>query len=312
MFGFRSHAKCIAYETKYLMRPRFWPPTTFPVPILWERAKAMFAVMLGKVGSAMQLAHRQTYAREQRRNLLLFLEPVEKLVRTLLCIEAITLLLMTPQGTKIRHTTPQRVPDPPPQVGKSKPRPEASRIHAAMMTIAAHHPRIDPRVTERELRERLAALEARRTHDLFDPPPLNGHLNVIRWVHDPQTRIAPPVLPKGLVLDDHTLDAMRVSVDPPGAAPDDADGTFYGPMLAIARRIDALERVLANPLPAIRRLARRIASIPRAHLEAPWPQRWRATRWLQGCPEFYNACILAKPAFAALDRAYAMPPHDPG
>lgn len=32
----------------------------------------------------------------------------------------------------------------------------------------------------------------------------------------------------------------------------------------------------------------------------------------RACLEFDNACILAKPVFAALDRAYALPPHDPG
>jgi hypothetical protein len=62
----------------------------------------------------------------------------------------------------------------------------------------------------------------------------------------------------------------------------------------------------------LRRLARRIASIPREHFQAPWPRRYRAVRWAPGCREFYNACILAKPAFAALDRAYGMPPDDPG
>lgn len=71
----------------------------------------------------------------------------------------------------------------------------------------------------------------------------------------------------------------------------------------------SVEDDLAGPLLP---LARRIASMPQEHFQVPWSRRYRAVRWAHGCREFYNACILAKPAFAALDRAYAMPPDDPG
>ena len=125
----------------------------------------MFATLTTRFGSAMRLACRRTWTPQQRRDLILHLEPVEKLVRVLMIVEAITLLVMTPLGLKLRQTTkPCRIPDPPPQVGTHKPHPEASRLRAAMMTIAAHQPRIDPRVAEREAREaeqkRAAALRA--------------------------------------------------------------------------------------------------------------------------------------------------------
>ena len=321
MLTFRTPSQASAYETKYMMRPFTDPPTTHAVPTLWERAKAMFATTLSKAGSAMRLAFRRVWTPQQRRNLILHLEPVEKLVRVLMIIEAITLLVMTPQGLKLRQTTkPCAIPEPPPQVGTRKPHPEAGRIHAAMMTIAANRPRIDPRVAEREAREaeqkRMAALDVQRQRfEDFDSRALNGHFNVIHWTDDPAMRTAPSTLPRSLVLDDLTLSTFnasaRVTIDPPD---EDPEGMWdlTGPMLPLARRIDALQRILANPWPAIRRLARRIASIPPGYFTAPWPRRYRAVRWAHGCREFYNACILARPAFAVWRRAYGLPPDDPG
>ena len=277
----------------------------------------MFATLTTRFGSAMRLAFRRAWTLQQRRDLILHLEPIEKLVRVLMIVEAITLLIMTPMGLKLRQTTkPCRIPDPPPQVGTRKPDPQADRIRAAMMTIAAHQPRIDPRVAEREAREaeqkRTAALALQRQRfEDYDPRALNSQFHVIHWTHDPDARIAPSTLPRSLILDDVALGAGRtpvsVSIDPPNE-----DDDLTGPMLPLARRIAALARILANPAPAIRRLARRLAAISPSLFPAPWPRRLRATRWAHGCPEFYNACILSRPAFTAWRRACGLPPDDPG
>ncbi len=269
----------------------------------------MFATLTTRFGSAMRLACRRFYTLQQRRDLILHLEPVEKLVRVLMIMEAITLLVMTPQGLKLRQTTkPCAIPEPPPQVGTHKQHPEADRIAAAMMTIAAHRPRIDPRVAEREAREaeqkRLAALElpapALRRFRLQPPstaasPSSTGSTTRRCAPRHQSCRAAS-------ILDDLTLTHSTRSRASPSIRPTKTEGRdLTGPLLHLARRIDALQRVIANPWPAIRRLARRIASIPREHFSAPWPRRYRAVRWAQGCREFYNACILAKPAFAALE-----------
>jgi hypothetical protein len=157
----------------------------------------MFVTTLTRAGSAMRLASRRVWRRQLRRDLIQHLEPVAKFVRVLMIIVAITLLAMTPDGLKPRQTTqPCRIPDPPLQVGATKPHPEADCFCAAMMTIAAQRPRIEP---------------------------------------------------------------------------PDEDDDLAGPMLPLARRIAALERMLANPWPAIGRLARRTASIPRGHFSAPGP-----------------------------------------
>lgn len=322
MIAFSTLRACLAYETRFMSRPATSPPTTHAVPALWDCAKAMLATLLAAFGSALRLACRPITSRERRADLLRHLEPVEKLTRCLLVIEAITLLLMTPWGVRLRHTTrPGPVPEAPLKVGARKPLAapdEAERVRAAMMTIAANRPRIDPRVAEREAREkderrRAALAEQRRLFEAWDASALDGPFRVLHWVHDPGARIEPSRQPRACVLDDDTLAAVparaSISLDPPEDIEDDG---LTGPLVGLARRIAALERVLADPGPAIRRLARRIAAIPRGHFRPPWPRRLRAVRWAQGCREYYNACILAKPAYAALNRSYGLPPHDPG
>lgn len=307
MFTFSSHAKCLAYEHKYFSRPRTWPPTTHAVPALWERAKSLLADTIRTVGSAMTLACRQVFTRKQRRELILRLEPVEKIVRRLLCIEAITFLLMTPAGLKMRQTTQQVMP-----ALRTAKKPDADTpVHAAMMTIAANRPRIDPRIAEREAREAREAKERMAQsmdHLCAGLPVLNGAFPVLRWKHPPVA--LPPTHPLRRVWVD-LLDE-RPGLPARAAEPDEDEEDLSGPMLAIARRIAALERVLANPGPAIRRLARRIASIPRDSLPEPQAYLYEYTRWWHGVPEYHNVTALVRPAFAALGRASALPPDDPG
>ena len=70
----------------------------------------------------------------------------------------------------------------------------------------------------------------------------------------------------------------------------------------LARRIEALTRVIANPLPAIRRLAKFLAGLPRNTLAEPdaWTidSRW----WWHGRPEYFNACTIGVPAVRAFNR----------
>lgn len=171
MRTFKTPALASTFETRYMMRPFTWPPTTHDAPTLRERAKAMFATLTTRFGSAMHLACRRVLTPQQRRELILHLEPVEKLVRVLMIVEAITLLVMTPMGLELRQTTKTcRIPSPPPQVGTHKPHPEANCIHAAVMTIAAHQPRIARREAREAEQKRAAALELQRQRfDDSDP-----------------------------------------------------------------------------------------------------------------------------------------------
>lgn len=85
-----------------------------------------------------------------------------------------------------------------------------------------------------------------------------------------------------------------------------------GPCAALARRIDALSRVLANPKPVIRRLALRLASLPRDCLPDIWLGRAQSIGWWHGRPEAHNAVNLLVPQMDELKRTHPARPPEPG
>ena len=325
----RPNAAMFAYEQS-LLRPRRWPPTRHDVPTLWERAKAMFAIVTGAITSA-SLARRARFARKERGHLLTRLVPVEKLVRMLMMIEAATFLLMTPEGRRLRAETPKITPPAPPapvapaKSGVAKPVFATRILMPGWQTIAAYHPQIDPRVTEREQREALERRLASATTSAPDPDnpgTWRCGFRVLRWVHDhaeespPLKTPLPPNRPRLISFDDSNypiVAGMTVATTTPRAtAPGENTEIHKG--RDIARRIEALARVLANPGPAIRRLAQRLAALPADALPEPVMAGVQTRGWHHGVPENWNACALAAPAFRALAwiTAWSERKHDPG
>jgi hypothetical protein len=297
------------YEARMARQPVTWPPTTHALPDLWYRARELFRHTLDTIGSALRLAWRQTLTRTERSELLIRLVPVEKIIRTLLVVEALTFLLMTPEGAKMRREAkPVAIPAPPGPVAKPQPMTERDRFRAmAMQSIAAHHPRIDPRVVEREERQRREALEARKAafyeENPFSDPLRRSPFRVFGWMHE--AGLPPEYTPKRRVwaeiLDAPDMLAPIHTQRPRAPETEDDDGWLEtGPGLTIARRIAALQRVLDDPMPVIRRLARQLASMPREAFPEPAVNRFRAAEWWHGRPEYYNATSHA----ACAHRAY--------
>ena len=333
----RPNAAMFAYEQS-LMRPRTWPPTRHDVPTLWQRAKDMFGVAVHTVTSAADLFRRICFSRKERRELVARVAPVEKLVRMLMMTEAAEFLLMTPAGRALRETTRQIEPPAPPAplsrpVGAPKPR-HATRIEMpGWQTIAALRPYIDPRVVEREQREQREALERRvagletLTQDApedagHDPEHWQCRFRVLRWVHDHDDEVVrpKPVLPahrpRLTTFDDSSfpiVHGMTIVDDRPRASRD-ADDASFNLGRDLARRIEALSRILANPGPAIRRLARRLAALPADVLPEPHMAGVSTRTWHHGVPENWNTCALAAPAFRALAWLveWSAHKHDPG
>lgn len=279
----------------------------------------MFAVVTGAI-TAVSLVHRARFARKQRRDLLARLAPVEKLVRMLMMIEAATFLLMTPEGRRLRAETPKITPPAPPApVAAAKPAFATRILMPGWQTIAAFHPVVDPRVAARE--QPLADV-ATTAPDRDDPGTWRCGFRVLRWIHDqmdeaPATRTPlPPNRPRLLSFNDTNypiVPGMTVVKDAPRAtAPGENKDINKGRDLA--RRIEALTRILANPARAIRRLAHRLAALPADTLPAPVMASVQTRSWHHGVPENWNACALAAPAFRALTWAVAWPErkHDPG
>src|ERR1700754_4950627 len=120
------------------------------------------------IEDAQDLARRSAMGRNERWGLHNWLEPIEKIVRVLLIIRAITYLVMTPEGRKLLRETPKSMPEPPKFAAKP-----AANSHREIIpypgwhTIAAN--RLRPEQIEKQLQQALAAeaehaaAEARRT-----------------------------------------------------------------------------------------------------------------------------------------------------
>lgn len=306
-----------AYELSLKRQPRSEPFIHRDVPTLWERTKAMFAELVDTITSAAVLARRTWIARKDRRDLLSRLVPLEWLVRTLLIVEATTHLLMTRDGARLRAETPKIDPPPPPKpVGVKAPNASTRILMPGWHTIAALRPVIDPRIVEREQRE--AAEQRRRDVEAFmrgepadpasDPSTWNCRLNVLRWVH-PDDPDAPPPQPKPAPLakppfkvfsyEDTNFPTHADLVIRAGTrAHHDDDSPHQGRDLA--RRIEALARIIANPLPAIRRLARRLAALKADNIDPLPPTPKGFNRNMRAFNENISARRHEERAFIAL------------
>ena len=158
---------------------------------------------------------------------------------------------------------------------------------------------------------------AQPTTDLHQPPPhgVRG-FQIVRWRH-PEPEEAPPPPPqpvKGRLLlalpaEDSTFDLLG---DLTQSATHRAPREACPAATALARRIDALQRVLADPAPVIRRLIRLLASLPEDCLPEPWLARIQSLPWWHGRPETHNAMNLLIPLMADVRATHPARPHDPG
>jgi hypothetical protein len=170
-------------------------------------------------------------------------------------------------------------------------------------TIAALRPRIDPRVKAPEP----------EPVDRHDPDTWSCRFRVLRWTHPrpgepdaPASRQKPaPSLIMSLDDDPHWPTVHGPSLREPEKP--DLDNCSDPAAASLARRIAALERIIADPQPAIRRLAKFIASLPRGMLAEPDPGQVLSLWWWHGRPEFLNVCELEARAVIAFNRR-----EDPG
>ena len=151
-----------------------WPPTTYALPDLWTRAKALFVVLMREVKSVAGLARTRHLTYRQRTDILCRLVPIEKIVRSLLMTEALIFLLMTPQGRRMLATTPKKPPPSPPPVGVKKNTHKITIPMPGWNTIAALQPRIDPRID---------APEAAAHDDPRTPENMACRFRVLAWAH---------------------------------------------------------------------------------------------------------------------------------
>jgi hypothetical protein len=245
------------------------------IPQLWDRAKVMFARVIGHIGSTSQFSKRFRLTRTDKKQVLGWLEPVEKLARACLVVRAFSFLMITPQGMKLLRETPKiAMPEPPKPPGKANP--FSTKIPTPGWNTIAQHQRA---LAERQKLDRQRAAE-RAARDPYDPANWGGRFRILGWTFpEPEETGAPPGKqrrPWIEVVEPNPWPACG-SVERKPAPEKDA------PALVLARRIEALARVIDNPGPAISRLARFIASLPMEALE-PLSEQYAFAQphWLQG------------------------------
>jgi len=266
------------------------------LPDLWLRARDFYQSVHDQFGPARDLAERRFDSRAYKGLFLAWLIPVEKLVRGLLTVGALTHLLMTEEGRKLRQTsikmkvpTCKPPPAPAPPAAPSRlitvptiyrplitPPPEPPRPINAAKTNAA-----DWRVAFKVLRWDL-------------PPP-----ETPRPKAAPQKKKPPRLMllsndPYELALSEQRAHTERLAREKRDAA---RRAVAHVPSQALANRFEALRRVIANPAPHILRLAKLIARIPHGMLDDEPPKRTvRGWELAHGWPELviiHGYCCLA-------------------
>lgn len=224
-----------------LLAPVTAGPKRWTIPDLWRAAQRFVASMFGEHGDARALVARTPLRGAERNAILEKLIPAERLVRELLISNAITFLLMTPAGRRIRArakpiTPPAPPPPPPGPYGTTR------VLTIPLNANLARHYRPAPVRTPRP------------PADPANPETWRVQFRILRW--DVGRRPKPPRKPP------------RRPFQPPGN-------------LGIARRIEALGRVTAAPRARMMRLARYLARLPKRMLDLGSPFLWRRNRQMQ-------------------------------
>jgi hypothetical protein len=253
------------------------------VPDLWRRAYDLMESLLDNLTSAARLARASTLQREQRTILHAMIEPLERLVRSLLLSDTIAWLTTTDEGADIMREEANHCDQQPaarPASG-SAPAPTTRADPRASQTP---EPNVEPNTT-RDIEAEIARA--------LDPKHLRFRLA------DPERT-------------PHATPATRR--DPPGRDP--ARRPNAG--LRFARRVEALRLIIANPLPMVSILARHLARRHMPPMDVPTP--WTPLRYSFGLGA--KEIILARAIGAARYRFFrdlkrcrdtrALPPPRPG
>ncbi len=216
------------------------------IPDLWDRMRSFLAAMFETHGAPRHQLHTPLDGK-QRSALLRWLKPAERMTRQLILAAALTHLLMTEHGRRLRATakplTPPSTPDK---------RREPNIIHTGVnlgATIASYQAsQALKRMAETTQANRAAdntqpSAAPQPTPDPDDPSTWRAPFRILRWL-EPRATTIPP--------------ARSTTRSPPDPG-------------RIIRRIEALRRAVDDPAPRIKRLAAWLARLPRDMLGLPPP-----------------------------------------
>lgn len=237
-----------------------------PMPALWERAKVMFEQVISHIGSAARCSRRGRVTRPEKRDLIGWLYPVEKLVRGCLVVKALNFLLMTVEGRRLMCDTPRiAMPQKHRPPGAKKTDPYVETIpHPGWSTIAQHRLALARQVEREDAR----AME-RAGLDPHDPAGWSCPFRIVGWKFPEEPSVwTPPKTPSPvrISLIEPIGDALCNSLGRSSLHDRHERGT--APLaLRLARRVEALSRAIADPERSARTLARFLARLPREALQ---------------------------------------------
>jgi len=259
---------------------------------LWGRAAALIAVLFTFIGSPARLIRSGGLTRSQSRGLNRMIAPIEALVRSLLMADAIAWLLGTEEGADMLRNARQDA--------ANKARAASHSVASAMRTTAGEAPCTDdPDNVAPAESENVSA-----TTDLTDA-------GIAAMLAPDRLRFRPwEIVRHGY---DVTGAARAASTDRRRAS-----ARRLTAAILLARRIEALRLIIANPRPMMLALARELAAGSHGDLYVPSPRHWIDDRWTFGHGEIREARRASFTRYRffqtlrARDAILALPPPAPG
>jgi len=266
---------------------------------LWARAAQLIASLISFIGPPAGLLRMRDTTPRDRREIGFMLAPIEALVRSLLLADAIAWLTGTDEGAEMLQEAAReaRRSGPPQQ--------PARRAAASARTVPQDDPFTDekaaapePAAAPEDARENAPgdALSDADIARLLAP----SHLRFA--LHEPTQWGREPPPPRRAAA---ARSSRRARRRPPAN-------------LALARRYEALRRIIADPHAAMLVLARDLARRELGMLYVPTPRNWIDERWGCGRSDIYRARRVSFTRFCFFEahrkriRTLALPPPEPG
>ena len=269
------------------------PPRAQPA-WLWARAASLLASLISLVGSPADLIRDCDITRRERREIGSMIALIEALVRSLLFSAAIAWLVCTSEGADTLREARRNAARPAPQPERKVVR---KRTASATHTSASCDP---------------------HTEEMQSPAPAEDGASVSGSLSD--AAIAAWLAPATLRFEPCEVKRSGIITDKRTAAPVSAHHIIRRPPpnLKLARRIEALRHIIADPRAAVLALAHDLATRQLDLLYVPSPRNWLDALWSSACAAIRQARRISFTRFCFFEShreridTLALPPPEPG
>jgi hypothetical protein len=259
------------------------------------RAASLLASLVAFLGTPADLIRDGDTTRRERREIGVMIAPIEALVRSLLFSAAIAWLVCTSEGAAMLREARRNAASPAPQPER---KPARTRAASAKHTSVSHDPYTD------EVENPAPAADAASASS--SP----SDADIAAWLAPASLRFQPCEVMRSCIV------AEKPAAAP--AAPRRITRRRPPPNLTLARRIEVLRHIMADPRAAILALARDLATRDLGSLYVPTPRNWLDDLWSSACAAIRLARRISFTRFCFFERhrdridMLALPPPEPG